>query len=122
MSISRQPRRSQVPAMTGASSSLRRRGTDMSAWHPIRTALFASTALIPLGLAVAIANPLGPTVVGGTATVTGVNTPKVTVTQTTPNAAINWQTFNVGVGERVQFVQPSATSIALNRVTSPGVS
>lgn len=32
-------------------------------------------------------------------------------------AIINWSSFNVGVGETVQFIQPSATSRVLNRIT-----
>ncbi|WP_158269491.1 MBG domain-containing protein [Limnohabitans sp. JirII-29] len=39
-----------------------------------------------------------------------------TVTQTTPNAALQWQSFNIPKGEVVQFVQPSRSSVALNRV------
>lgn len=38
------------------------------------------------------------------------------VTQTTPNASLQWQSFNIPKGEVVQFVQPSRTAIALNRV------
>ncbi|MDH4450291.1 MAG: YDG domain-containing protein, partial [Rhodoferax sp.] len=30
--------------------------------------------------------------------------------------AINWQTFDIGAGYRVRFIQPSASSVALNRV------
>ena len=30
--------------------------------------------------------------------------------------AINWQSFNIGAGYGVQFVQPSSQAIALNRV------
>jgi filamentous hemagglutinin family protein len=33
-----------------------------------------------------------------------------------PNAVLNWQSFNVSSGNAVQFVQPSATAIALNRI------
>ncbi len=38
------------------------------------------------------------------------------ITQTTQNAVINWQSFNIGQGEAVQFAQPNNNSVALNRV------
>src|SRR5436309_8846680 len=64
----------------------------------------------------AAANPLGGQVVGGQATVTS-NAPNLlTIEQQTPRAAINWQSFNIAPGEATQFVQPSASAIALNRV------
>ncbi len=36
--------------------------------------------------------------------------------QNSSSLAINWDSFNVGVDERVQFLQPGASSIALNRI------
>src|SRR5882724_3838068 len=65
----------------------------------------------------AAGNPLGSQVVGGSANVQGQGTSRVTVTQSSDKAVINWQTFNIGSGEATQFVQPSASSITLNRVT-----
>ena len=83
----------------------------------LRRVMLASTALVPLGIVAAMANPLAPNVVGGTAAVTGVGTSNVTVNQSTPRAIINWNSFNIGAGETTRFVQPDASSIALNRVT-----
>ena len=40
----------------------------------------------------------------------------MTVNQSSSNAAINWQSFNIGKGEAVRFVQPNSSSVALNRV------
>ena len=40
----------------------------------------------------------------------------MTITQTTPRTAINWQSFNIGQKEAVRFVQPNSYSVALNRV------
>ena len=83
----------------------------------IRNLLLATSALVPLGLAPAYANPLGSQVVGGTATIQGQGTSTVTVTQSTDKAIINWNTFNIGTGELTRFIQPSSSSVALNRVT-----
>src|SRR5664280_443328 len=81
------------------------------------TLLVASTALVPLGLAIAVANPQGPQVVGGSATVQGQGTSTVTVTQQTNSAIINWNTFNIGTGEKTNIFQPSSSSVQLDRVT-----
>lgn len=37
-------------------------------------------------------------------------------TSTQPNAVLNWQSFNISADGSVQFVQPTATAIALNRI------
>jgi filamentous hemagglutinin family protein len=76
------------------------------------------TSITALG---AYANPLNPTVVGGSATVTqSGNT--LTVNQTSQRAAIDWQSFNIGAGETTRFIQPSSSAVALNRVWGPGAS
>lgn len=48
-----------------------------------------------------------------TATQTGST---LSVNQTTSTATLNWSSFNIGVGGKVVFVQPSSTSVALNRI------
>ncbi|CAN5618444.1 hypothetical protein BH11PSE7_BH11PSE7_19070 [soil metagenome] len=60
-------------------------------------------------------------VVAGTASVTQSGT-QMTVTQTSARMAANWQTFSIDANHSVQFVQPSATSVALNRVLGPNAS
>ena len=61
------------------------------------------------------AQPLGGIVSAGSASIT--STPSnMTINQTTQNAAINWQSFNISHGEAVNFVQPNTSSVALNRV------
>ena len=64
----------------------------------------------------ALANPTGPTVAHGTVQFArpGANTLDITASS---NAIINWQGFSVDAGETTRFVQPTATSAVLNRVT-----
>ena len=91
------------------------------------TMLLASVAAIALaaGPSVAQAPPVMPTggpVVGGAATITSPSPSQLTISQTTQRAAIDWQSFSVGQGGHVQFQQPNASAIALNRVTGPDAS
>ena len=59
--------------------------------------------------------PTGGAVVAGTARIAASPT-TTTVTQSSGRAAVNWQTFNVGSAATVDFVQPSANAVTLNRV------
>ncbi|MBX9847519.1 MAG: S8 family serine peptidase [Xanthobacteraceae bacterium] len=87
----------------------------------MRKTLLATSALVPLGLSLglasALANPLGGQVVGGSAAIGGTGTSTVTVTQSSQNAVINWQSFNIGAGETTRFIQPNSSATMLNRVT-----
>ncbi len=66
------------------------------------------------------ANPAGPTVSQGTATFISQG-PQLTI-QTSDRAAINWQSFNIGVGQTTTFVQPSSSSVVWNRINDPNPS
>ncbi|HET9147296.1 MAG TPA: filamentous hemagglutinin N-terminal domain-containing protein, partial [Acetobacteraceae bacterium] len=63
------------------------------------------------------ATPQGGTVVGGAASIARAPG-AVTITQSSPRAAIDWRSFNVGAKARVTFRQPDARAIALNRVVT----
>lgn len=78
-------------------------------------AMLAATQLMVAGKA--FAAPEGGVVVGGTGTIdqAGLET---TIHQSTERMAIDWQSFDVKSNERVQFIQPKSTSVALNRVVS----
>lgn len=79
--------------------------------------LWIAAAIATIVAPVAEANPLGSSVAAGSATVTGEGTASVTVNQSTDKAIVNWNTFDIGVGEATRFVQPGADSVTLNRVT-----
>ena len=66
---------------------------------------------------VAMAAPTGGTVASGTASI-GVSGNTTTINQGSAKAVINWNDFSIANGEAVNFVQPDANAIALNRVTS----
>ena len=74
--------------------------------HSIATAL-----VLP-----AYAQPVGGQVSAGTGTIDQTVANTTTINQATQNLAINWQSFDIGRSEAVQFVQPNSSSIALNRV------
>jgi filamentous hemagglutinin family protein len=86
--------------------------------HPRSSNLVLITAaLIALSVASAAAGPEGGAVVGGAATIQGQGGPAVIVNQSSNSAIINWNTFNIGAKESVQFNQPGSSSVVLNRVT-----
>ena len=65
---------------------------------------------------VALAEPTGGQVTAGAGTINQAGT-TTTINQTTQNMAIDWHTFNVRANEAVNFNQPNANAIALNRIT-----
>jgi filamentous hemagglutinin family protein len=71
------------------------------------SAFLASTSLM--------AAPSGGSVTTGSATITQ-NGSITNIDQSTNKASINWQSFNIGSNETVNFNQPSSSSITLNRV------
>lgn len=74
-----------------------------------------------LAASVAIAGPTGGVVSVGTATINTSGT-TTTINQSTAKAAIDWSSFSTGSTETVNFVQPGASSITLNRVTGTSAS
>jgi len=61
--------------------------------------------------------PISGTVAAGAANISS-STGSMIISQSTPNAIINWQSFNIGQNEAVHFLQPNSSSISLNRVLS----
>ncbi len=62
-----------------------------------------------------LAAPQGGNVVSGNATI-DTNGATTNINQNTAKATINWNSFNVAANETVNFNQPSASSVTLNRV------
>ncbi|MBF0561687.1 MAG: filamentous hemagglutinin N-terminal domain-containing protein, partial [Alphaproteobacteria bacterium] len=81
-----------------------------------RSILLASTAL-SLSAGPALALPQGGTVAGGNAAIAQTAPRTLTINQSSGNAIINWQSFNIAPGETTRFNQPSASSFTLNRIT-----
>ncbi|WP_436522547.1 MBG domain-containing protein [Janthinobacterium sp. GB4P2] len=74
----------------------------------------AAMAALTLG-GPACAGPTGGQVVAGTATITQSGT-TTTIRQASQQASLNWNTFNVGGKETVNFVQPSSSALTVNRI------
>ena len=81
-----------------------------------RYRLFSTISLSALFLSsAAYGLPQGGTVAAGNATIASSGM-SATVTQGSGRAAIDWRSFDVGAGEKVEFKQPSASSVTLNRI------
>lgn len=86
-------------------------------------ALLASTCLAPLRPGLAGELPTGPSVAYGSVGILAVPQANTMLMQQSSAAAIvNWQSFSVGSGARVNIQQPSASSALLNRVTGSATS
>src|SRR6478735_11111277 len=110
------PRESGDPALCKELDSRFRGNERTLIARRLRYLLLTSTALMPFAFSPALAGPNGGVVVGGTAQINNPGTANVTINQFSDKAIINWNLFNIGVGEKTTFVQPNPSSIALNRI------
>ena len=88
----------------------------------ILSQLLCCSALFLPGAALAQSLPAGGHVAAGSVHIGTASNGNLTVTQSSPRAVINWQSFNIGAGNSVLFNQPDVSSAALNRVIGGGAS
>ncbi|KAB8058115.1 filamentous hemagglutinin N-terminal domain-containing protein [Janthinobacterium sp. FT14W] len=89
------------------------RGRGKGSRRKLAAAAAAMTALALGGPA--LAAPTGGQVVAGTASISQQGS-TTTIRQDSQQAALNWNSFNVGAHETVNFIQPSASALAVNRI------
>jgi filamentous hemagglutinin family protein len=63
----------------------------------------------------AFSNPVLNSVTNGQASISQSGNTE-TVNQTSAQAILQWNSFNIGANEKTQFVQPNSSSVALNRI------
>jgi filamentous hemagglutinin family protein len=63
-----------------------------------------------------LAGPAGGVVTGGQGTISTPTATSTVIDQTSGRLSIDWQSFDVAANESVNFRQPSANSVALNRI------
>jgi len=83
--------------------------------------LAAFTCGASMAASIAQAGPTGGQVTAGSGTITESGS-TTTVRQGSQNLSIDWQTFNIAPTETVDFVQPSTTAVAVNRILDPNAS
>ena len=81
-----------------------------SSWKTITL----GSAILLLHFSILRANPAGGTVSRGSASF-ATSGSQLTI-NTSDHAFINWQSFNIGLGETTTFVQPSSSSVVWNRI------
>ena len=77
-------------------------------------ALLASLQVLLPSLAAAL--PIDGHVVAGQATIQQVSPTALSIAQASDKTILNWNSFSIAANEAVHFIQPSVSSIALNRV------
>ncbi|MFZ2987343.1 beta strand repeat-containing protein, partial [Ideonella sp.] len=84
--------------------------------HGVALTRFALAAGVVVAPGLASANPSGAQVAAGSVQMHGSLPGVLDIQQSSAVAIINWQSFNIALGETVNFIQPSLNSVALNRV------
>ncbi|MQM31610.1 MAG: filamentous hemagglutinin, partial [Candidatus Accumulibacter phosphatis] len=91
----------------------RARGKTAKTSHRRLTSVVA--ALLSLSASLAQGAPAGGQIASGSGSISQAGT-TTTVQQGSPKLSVNWASFNVAPQEAVNFVQPSAAAIAVNRI------
>ncbi len=90
----------------------------------LKAHLLVTIASTGLGATAAYADPQGGAIIDGAGFITGQGErgKTTTIDQTSDRLIVEWDSFDVATDEIVQFNQPSADAIALNRVLSGAAS
>ena len=88
-------------------------------WGLGAAALGLPFAVLPADQAKSQALPTGGNVVGGSGTISQTSANQLTINQNSSTLSIDWQSFSVGAGNIVRFIQPDSSALALNRVIGP---
>jgi filamentous hemagglutinin family protein len=83
----------------------------------MRKLFLLATCFISANPIVSNASPQGGQVTSGQALIHSTEA-LTTINQSTPNAIIDWQSFNIGENETVNFIQPDTNSTTLNRINN----
>ena len=97
--------------------SFRKKGKDVLKLCSQLTVVLTVAGGLTIVASPAQANPSGGNVTAGSATISSSGT-TTTINQTSTRAIIEWNNFDIAAGETTQFIQPSTSSIALNRVVN----
>lgn len=87
-----------------------------------RLAAAIAMTLFSASVSAVYAMPTDGVVKSGEATISSVVDNTMNINQTTDRVAIDWTSFDIAANEKVNFAQPNANSIALNRVIGDDVS
>ena len=96
--------------------------TPRQAIEPLRRPRLSTShlALLLVGApCMAPAAPTGGVVASGVAAISQSGSPgqtTTTITQSSGQTSLNWQSFNISKGETVNFIQPSANAVAVTRI------
>lgn len=96
-------------------SSTDRDRSNRSLRRAVKLTLLACSASLATSASAQETLPTGGQIVAGAGVITA-SGDTMTVTQHTDRMIANWQSFSIGAGHSVDFVQPGASSVALNRV------
>lgn len=83
----------------------------------LKTSGFLLACLLVVLPSISIAAPTGGNIAGGSGSISQAGS-TTNIYQNSNSLAINWNSFNVNKNETVNFLQPGASSIALNRILS----
>jgi filamentous hemagglutinin family protein len=116
MNHSTTPRTPASQNSTARAAAAPHRGAPARHGHGVALTPLAVLIGSMLSAGAVFANPTGGQVVAGSAAISNGAPGTLNIQQSSHRAIINWQSFSIGAGETVNFLQPAASSVVLNRV------